>query len=272
MAFAKLSSAFLIGRVAPQTRRQNTILFGIVIAWTIYSLFATAFQCGTPAAWRFDISKCGHGGPLYSIIALNMLSDIVLAAWIFPTLRTLNMDKEKRITVAILFGSRAVVALFSCGEIWAVDKAANGNDPTWDTYELALFTQAVTSLSLIVASLPRIKRFLGVAGSGMSRPIIDETELAQSHKAPSGSGSRTGSEPLKLIPSNSGHFTTTVMSGKSGKKDKNKIKGPQEWQKFVSMGSKQDDHTSTSSLFDHQGGVMMQHEVTVKVEDSDSPD
>jgi hypothetical protein len=270
MAFAKLSSAFLVGRVAPQSSRSKKLMFAMIGFYTLYALLVFSFQCGLPQLWKYDLPECGHGGPHFSVIVLNIISDLALAVWIFPTLRNLHMDKERRITVAVLFGSRAMVPLMSVGQIWAVAQAIHGNDPTWDTYALALFSQAVTSLSLIAASLPRIKRFVGVAGSGIARPIIDETELADaySNRQTSGAASRTGNEPLKLVPSGSGKFTATIVSD-SSKKERNKVH--QDWDKFVSMGSKTDDHTSTSSLFEHQG-VMMHQEVTVRVEDSNNLD
>lgn len=275
MAFAKLSSAFLVERVAPQSRKQRGFLFGMVGVWIVYSLFAFAFQCGLPNPWRFDPTKCAHGGPLFTIIILNMVSDVVLAGWIYPILRPLSMDRARRINVALLFGSRAIVPLAAGAQIWAATKLFQGNDPTWDAYYFTLLSQTVTSLSLIVASLPRIKRFLGAAGGGVNRPVIHDTEIALSTRRGSVSGSRAGNE-LKLIPSNSTKFTTTVISGRSKKKEKGKAQ--QEWQKFVSMGSKQDEHTSTSSLFDRHedvicsNGVVRQQEVTVKIEDSDNPD
>jgi hypothetical protein len=269
MAFAKLSSAFLVARVAPQTQRQMMILRGIVGFWTVYSLLAFAFQCGLPQPWKFERSKCAHGGPLFSVIALNILSDLILAAWVIPILRPLHMVREKRITVAVLFGSRAVVALIAGVQIWTAVKALHGSDPTWDGFDLAILSQTVASLSLIVASLPRIKRFIGVAGSGMVIPTIHETEIALSTRHDSRAQSRTGNAPLKLIPSNSTKYTTTIMSGRSNKKEKGKAHP--EWQKFVSMGSKQDEHTSTSSLFDHEG-VLRQQEVTVKIEEGGSPE
>ena len=57
------------------------------------------------------------------------------------------------------------------------------------------------------------------------------------------------------------------MTGASarGSKQKQKPKVQHEWDKFVAMGSHQDEHTSTSSLFERQG-VMKHQEVTVEVE------
>jgi len=78
----------------------------------VYSVLAFAFQCGFPRPWEVRRGKCAKGGPLISAIALNMLSDIVLAGWIMPVLRTLKMEEEKRRTAAILFGIRIVYVWF----------------------------------------------------------------------------------------------------------------------------------------------------------------
>lgn len=267
MACGKLSSACLLRRVAPQARWQDFVLFGMIGFWLVYSMLTFGFQCGVPMPATYSPANCGNGGPLFSIIGLNIVSDIVLAVWFFPTLRTLNMDMEARMTVATLFGARLLVPLAAIGQIWGLVKVIHGNDPTWDSYEFSLFSQTVCSLSLIVASLPRIKRFLP-STSGMGVAVIDETEIALAARGQSRNNSRAGNEPLKLIPSNSGKFTATIVSGKRSK-EKHVSKPQSDWQRFISMGGKQDDQTSTSSLFDHRGGVMMQQEVTVKVEDYD---
>jgi hypothetical protein len=141
MAFAKLSSAFLLGRVAPQSRRERGILFGSVTLWTVYSVFASAFHCGMPNPWEVSPQSCGNGWPLIIIIILNMASDVLLTAWIIPILLPLNMDKARRRSVGILFGSRIIVPLVTIGQVWAAVKAGRSNDPTWDGLNLALFNE-----------------------------------------------------------------------------------------------------------------------------------
>lgn len=63
----------------------------------------------------------------------------------------------------------------------------------------------------------------------------------------------------------------TVTS--KGTKYKKKARPQSDWQGLVTMGTKEDEHTSTSSLFDRDdhGGVMMQHEVRVSVEEGSAP-
>ncbi|PSN70882.1 hypothetical protein BS50DRAFT_269101 [Corynespora cassiicola Philippines] len=264
MTLGKLSSAFLIGRVAPQSLLNKVVLFGSVVSWSVYSLFAVAFQCGTSQPWVMNEQKCHGGSLMVSVIVFDMVSDILLAVWILPVLRPLHMDRRRRRTVAILFGARIIVPFVGGVQVWAAIKAAQTEDPTWDGFALAILTKTVSSLSLIIASLPRIKRFLGAGGSGMLYPQIDDTEIVLSAMGPSKGGSH-GDEPLKLVPSSSGQFTTTVESGSGKGKQKEKSKTQQDWQKFVSIGSKRDEHTSTSSLFDNADGVVRQQEVTVEI-------
>ncbi|KAF2708628.1 hypothetical protein K504DRAFT_534232 [Pleomassaria siparia CBS 279.74] len=258
IACGKLSSAFLLGRVAPQSTRERVVLFGSVVLWTAYSMLTLAFQCGLPRPWEYSPQKCGHGGPLISIIVLNMVSDILLTAWILPVLQPLDIDKARRRTVSMLFGTRAVIPLVCIAQVWGALKAGRGDDPTWDGFELAFFTQAVTSLSLIVASLPRIKRFIG--SGGMNNLRIHDIELPLATRVPSDGG---GS--LQLVPSSANKFMTTIESGCGRTTCKSRAQN--DWQKSVSTGSRQEDQNSTSSLFDHRG-MMLQQEVAVKVEDN----
>jgi len=96
--------------------------------------------------------------------------------------------------------------------------------------------RVVTSLSLIVANLPRIMRFVGMGGSGMLYPRITETEIVLSARTASDGASLVVGEPL------------------------------------VSMNCKQDESTSTSSPCEHQDGVMIRQEVMTEAKDSDNAD
>ncbi|PVH92082.1 hypothetical protein DM02DRAFT_663293 [Periconia macrospinosa] len=260
MSFAKCSSAFLTCRVAPQSPREQLVLFGTVALWTLSSLLLFGLQCGLPKPWS-NVLVCSRGGPVFTVIVLNMLSDALLAWWIVPIIRRLKIDRERRRSVVTLFASRGIIPFVSVGQLWAVAKSVRGGDPTHDGVANAVLSQTISSLSLIVASLPRIKRFVGSAGSGMLDARITATELANRTDI----ASHTDGISLNLLPSNSTKFTTPVGSDGSSKKKRPK---QSEWDKFISMGSKQDEHTSTSSLLD-QSGVILQQEVTVRVGERD---
>lgn len=121
-------------------------------------------------------------------------------------------------------------------------------------------------MSLVAASIPRIKRFLGVGGSGMLCPQIHESEL--SHSQRSLNLQQSNSNEPKLVPYGTGRSRVTISS--KGSNMTKKTRHRPEWQGFVTMGTKEDEHTSTSSLFDHdeQTGVIMQHELRVSLEEN----
>ena len=130
--------------------------------------------------------------------------------------------------------------------------------------------RSVTSLSLISASVPRIKRLLGVGGSGIVYPEIQETELSDAHA--SLSRQETDSTGPKLVPPDTGYSTVTV-SAEGAREEKKKPCRCRltDWQTRT-MGVSTDEDASTSSLVDpdKQDGVMMQCDVIVSVEDKDS--
>lgn len=102
----------------------------------------------------------------------------------------------------------------------------------------------------------------------MLYPEIQASELTTTRK--SGSRHTLSDNVLKLVPSGSGKFTTTITS----KGSNNKLKGRaiSEERRVVTQGTKQAEHTSTSSLIDpdEYEGVMLEREVHVVVEDRDA--
>lgn len=109
MASAKTSVVLLSDRVAPREPRPYYALLSVVAVWTVFSIFAIAFQCPLPHPWVYVPSTCpSHGNVQYPIIIINILTDAVLATWILPTLWKLSMDKNRRRVVILLFGARVV--------------------------------------------------------------------------------------------------------------------------------------------------------------------
>lgn len=93
-------------RVAPQSRKTRTVLFAMVGAWTVFALFVMSFRCGIPSGPGLAPLHCSNSGPLIASITLNAVTDVVLAVWLFPTLFSLSLHKDKRLTAMVLFGSR----------------------------------------------------------------------------------------------------------------------------------------------------------------------
>ena len=111
MAMAKVSILLLFRRIMSQSRlvmAYYTLVSAISI-YFIFSIFATAFQCGLPQPWWLTPRTCPtHGRLRYAIIGMNMVTDGLLAIWIIPSLWKLQMGKNQRLIVVALFGARFV--------------------------------------------------------------------------------------------------------------------------------------------------------------------
>jgi hypothetical protein len=112
MALAKLSSALLIGRVIPQTRKAKTMLFGMIATFAIFSPFATSFRCGIPE-WTMHSLRCRNGGLAIAVVVSNIVTDLLLAFWMVPALWEMSLNKEKSVAAAMLFGVRAMYVRYS---------------------------------------------------------------------------------------------------------------------------------------------------------------
>jgi hypothetical protein len=84
-------------------------LHAAIGVYFVFGFFATAFQCGAHKPWVLDPKTCpSHGRLLYAVIAMNMVTDGLLACWMLPAVAKLNMSKGNRRTVIALFFARVV--------------------------------------------------------------------------------------------------------------------------------------------------------------------
>jgi hypothetical protein len=106
-AAAKVSVVMLFRRITPTSTPAHYVFLGCIGAWSIISIFMTAFQCQLPTPWIFVPSQCStHGYVQYPYIIFNMVTDIMLATGILPTVWKLNTSRETRMAVVMLFASR----------------------------------------------------------------------------------------------------------------------------------------------------------------------
>ena len=114
IASGKLSAALLSQRAVLLKSQYFQTFVAAVVAWTIFSLLATAFQCQLPNPWIFMPSNCPSKGYLqYPVTILNMVTDVILSVWVIGPVWRVNMAKLDRIIVVILFGTRIMCVQIS---------------------------------------------------------------------------------------------------------------------------------------------------------------
>lgn len=172
LASAKTSLVLLFKRIAPiQIEPLLTFrwLTFMVIVYALICLSTIAFQCQLPQPWILSPTKCStHGTVYYATTSLNILTDAVLALWIFPVIRRLKMEIQTKTVVMSVFGSRLLVCLADVGRIIVIHEALQSEDQTRSQLLWAIMDQIVVHLSINHATLPRIQTFLSHLQIGSS--------------------------------------------------------------------------------------------------------
>ncbi|OCK78965.1 hypothetical protein K432DRAFT_355802 [Lepidopterella palustris CBS 459.81] len=258
MASAKAAVLLLSDRIAPQEPRNYYTVLLIIGIWALFSVLSVSFQCQLPDPWVYIPSKCStHGNLQYPIIIGNQLTDALLATWILPTIWKLLMDKDKRIAVMVLFGTRIIVPFAAIGQMISVSQNLHVVDQTWASFAPSIWTQVVIHLSVICATLPRTNRFFASLQAGLISIRLTDFELNTSRKPSQTPDSEE--PPLRLTPSSD--TKTTTNAGSRQKKQRSGI----DWRMYTSMGGSRDDENSASSLYS-QGGAGPRREGAKRVE------
>ena len=71
-----------------------------------------------------------HGNVYYPITVSNMLTDAVLALWIFPVIPSLQMKAHTKSVVYWLFASRFLICVVDVGRMIVIQKALQSEDQT----------------------------------------------------------------------------------------------------------------------------------------------
>lgn len=106
----------------------------MVAAYFLVCLFMLVFQCQMPEPWILRPDRCStHGAVYYIITVLDIVTDAVLALWIFPIIWLLNMSFHTKFVVMSVFGSRLLVCLVDVGRIIVIKEALQSEDQTSKT-------------------------------------------------------------------------------------------------------------------------------------------
>jgi hypothetical protein len=109
MGLAKASVVMLYRRI--NIYQNSHKLFYTVVAtivfWTIFSTFATAFQCRGPHLWQWNVDKCPRAVDYaFATGVMNVVTDILIVLYVIPGFWNLNMAQTLRLIVIFLFSCR----------------------------------------------------------------------------------------------------------------------------------------------------------------------
>ncbi|KAI1033868.1 hypothetical protein LB503_011129 [Fusarium chuoi] len=199
-ATTKVSLGLLIRQIDRQggLNTANMILGGVVIAWAVSGVFATAFQCPMPEPWLAkNKTQCPNQGPifLYNCIMI-ILTDIALCILPVAMMWEVQTSIRRKIIVMALFGTRLIVPIITIPElVHARYMFEDSDDVTWKAVSIMIWGQIALGLSVITVCIPSLKGVIdSLLGSTAVAAINTPYELKDS-------GNGTGLEMTALSDS-----------------------------------------------------------------------
>ncbi|KAL3469715.1 hypothetical protein BJX99DRAFT_65345 [Aspergillus californicus] len=275
LSFSKVSTILLIWKLTPinSLRRYCTITTGVIIGWTIFAVFAIAFQCTTPELWIYAPDRCaGEGALFYPIAVSNVLTEIVLVVLPFIMMRNVQMEWRKRAKILCSFSVRLCVAGIGIAQLALIPSFVRSTDITWDIVDWEVCSQAMMLTTVTIACVPTLYHIFAGLHSGLftteipERVELSRTKTSGYRNQSSFSGQDTrGSERERrgrslFAPSHSA-VVTEITSSPNHIAEVSRESGSSE-------GAESTRHLTQEVK---QGGVMKTVDITMEVEDNPLP-
>lgn len=183
LALSKMSICLTYLRIFYHDKRGRYMiraLLGLLVLLIFPFMFEVAFQCRPIHVYWTELrptTKCLKDFPGFMLSgSLNIFVDVALMAIVLPRVLELKMHKRQKWALVgiVLLGSFAVIA----GIVRMVRVSAllrtRGFEPSWDAYDVSIWTSMEIYVSLLCASAPGVKPVIvkvmpKILGSSFSR-------------------------------------------------------------------------------------------------------
>lgn len=183
LALSKMSICLAYLRIFYTDKRGRYMIQALLVLLVLLTfpfMFQVAFQCrpihvywteGRPAG------KCLHDLPAFFMSgSLNVFVDVALMGIVLPRVLELKLHKRQRWALIgiVLLGSLAVAAGIARMVRVSRSLAMPNFDPSWDAYDVSIWTSTEIYVSLLCASAPGVKPVVvkvlpKILGSSFSR-------------------------------------------------------------------------------------------------------
>ncbi|KAK7627773.1 hypothetical protein BKA81DRAFT_303147, partial [Phyllosticta paracitricarpa] len=136
--------------------------FAINIANWVFITVATCLVCiPMRTFWSFIPPKGSHciNQNALNLVAsiINVLIDTLVAVLPIPTVLSMRLPLQQRITTCVLFGLGFIVLVAACVRTWLTWRSLLVVDSTWEAYPLFMVATVEAYLGLICASAPALR-------------------------------------------------------------------------------------------------------------------
>ncbi|KAJ5385293.1 hypothetical protein N7517_003204 [Penicillium concentricum] len=183
LSLSKISTILLIWKLTPNQnlRRGCVVAGGIVVGWSIFAIFSTAFQCELPDVWLYSPERCvGKGALLYPIAVINILTEIIIVVLPFVMMQHVQMAQDKRVKILCSFSLRIIIVALGIAHLALLPSFVKSTDVSWDIAIWEIIGQTMMLTTIIVACVPTLYHIFAGLHSGLTTAQIpDGLELPQ---------------------------------------------------------------------------------------------
>ncbi|KFY39945.1 hypothetical protein V494_03745 [Pseudogymnoascus sp. VKM F-4513 (FW-928)] len=170
IVLSKMSLVLFVTRLTPNvpTIRAGRIIFCLIAIWGLATVFGFAFQCSLPHPWNNISGVCKNQAALYYAAGImDIITDIALTILPVVILWGVQIQRRKRAIVMLVFMARVSVCLAEIPRLIYLSRYIGSTDKSWYGANVAIWTQAVTHLSIVTACIPSLQHLLASMQSGV---------------------------------------------------------------------------------------------------------
>ncbi|KAF1363238.1 hypothetical protein EJ07DRAFT_104201 [Lizonia empirigonia] len=276
LGLTKSSILLQYHRVFP-TRRFRVAcwcLFGVVICYTIWTVFGSIFACvPVRAFWTKERARCiDQFAMWFTNAAINIATDFAIILLPMPVIRRLQLGRRQKSALIGIFAVGGCVCIVSILRLQSLVAISNSTDQSYDNPPAATWSSVEVNVGIICSCLPLLRplmtkclpgvfssyrrntrstpRIYPTIGSARNQPLPShngEYPLETTTKG-SGGGSRGSSDAEGRDIQVETHIHVKVEGGSD------RLSG---WATLISKQTFRDDRaTSTDTLFQDVKGVV----------------
>ncbi|KAF2438092.1 hypothetical protein P171DRAFT_437174 [Karstenula rhodostoma CBS 690.94] len=162
IGFAKLALVSFFYNVHHQRGQRRAVLaIGIfILAWTLASLVAVAFQCGLPKPWEILTLHCYNIGVFWIVYCIiDMTSDIAIVMLSINLVAYLRVRLSRKVAVVACFAPRILVIGVALARLFYLYPISPHNNPAFHLWVPLIITQVQACLSIVTACIPYVRAF-----------------------------------------------------------------------------------------------------------------
>ncbi|OAF99950.1 uncharacterized protein CC84DRAFT_1129779 [Paraphaeosphaeria sporulosa] len=173
IGFAKLCLVSFFYSVSHHQRGQRRAVLAIgifILAWTLASLAAVAFQCGLPKPWEILTLHCYNIGVFWIVYCIvDMTSDVAIVMLSINLVAYLKVRLSRKIAVVACFAPRILVIGVALARLVYLFPISPHNNPAFHLWVPLIITQVQACLSIVTACIPYVRAFFETSDASLRR-------------------------------------------------------------------------------------------------------